>query len=150
LGERAREWMDLRGYLQGIWHEVAYDGLNSAVCGTLSNMAIAMIQRSAAAIFVDFPGHDDYETVMNTITRGDVEKGPGDVQYKITLWAVEVGGLASVDKVQEAIVDVKEQMRIHAYQDLVDFVEDFQKTRGAWMDGPATRRLRPHTPRDLP
>ncbi|KAK3303668.1 uncharacterized protein B0T15DRAFT_560841 [Chaetomium strumarium] len=104
----------------GIWHDCAYDGLISA--------------RSAAAIFVDFNGHDDYETVMNTITRGNPDKGQG--MFTIGLWRVGSGGI-SVDKVRESNVDVKEQLMIYTYQDLVDFVEDFQKNRS----GKTTKRM---------
>ncbi|KAK4238128.1 hypothetical protein C8A03DRAFT_15370 [Achaetomium macrosporum] len=129
-----REWLDLRAYLQGIWHECAYDGLNSAVCGTLSNLAVAMIQRTASTIFVDFPGHDNYETVMSTITRGNPEKAQG--MFTIGLWRVGPSG-ESVDKVKETNVDVKEQFMIYTYQDLVDFVEDFQKNRS----GKPTKRM---------
>jgi hypothetical protein len=128
-----REWVDLRAYLQGVWRECAYDGLNTAVAGAVSNLAIAMIQRSASEMFVDFPGHDAYETVMNTITRGDPEKAQGN--FTMTLLRVCPNGHA--EKVQDTAVDVKEQFMIHTYRDLIDFVEDFQKTRS----GKPTKRM---------
>lgn len=53
-----QEWLDLRVYVQGVWREFAYEGLNTAVAGAVSNLAISMIQRPAAEMFVDFPGHD--------------------------------------------------------------------------------------------
>jgi hypothetical protein len=55
------EWIGLRTCLQDLWRECAYDGLNTAVAGGVSQLAIAMIQRSAAEIFVDFLGQDAYE-----------------------------------------------------------------------------------------
>ncbi|KAK4034762.1 hypothetical protein C8A01DRAFT_48910 [Parachaetomium inaequale] len=112
------EWADLRSYLQGVWHEIAYDGLNGAVAGTVSNLAIAMIQRSASAMFVDFPGDNSYETVMNTITRGDPEKVQGN--FIMTQYALGPDGKMAA-KVGEADVDVKEQFLIYSYRDLVDF-----------------------------
>ncbi|KAI1186813.1 hypothetical protein F5B17DRAFT_345416 [Nemania serpens] len=121
-----QEWAGLRAYLQGLWQDVAYDGLNSAVAGALSNMAITMIERSAAAMFIDFPGHDSYETVMNTITRGDPDKAQG--MFQVALHVISPDQTSS-RKVQETAVDVKEQFLIYAYQDLIDFVTDFQKTR---------------------
>ncbi|KAK3324911.1 hypothetical protein B0H66DRAFT_636443 [Apodospora peruviana] len=63
--------------MQETWRDVAYDGLNSAVAGALSKVAVASVQRTALSIFVDFPGNDSFETVFNTITRGDVEKAHG-------------------------------------------------------------------------
>ncbi|GAP86992.1 hypothetical protein SAMD00023353_2401490 [Rosellinia necatrix] len=129
-----QEWASLRVYLQGVWHDVAYNGLNSAVAGTLSNAAIKMIECSAAAMFVDFPGHDSYETVMNTITRGDPDKAQG--MFHLALHRVSPDH-ASTKKVQETAVDVKEQFLIYAYQDLIDFITDFQKMRS----GKPTKRM---------
>lgn len=63
-----RQWMELRHYLQGIWRDVAYKVLNSAVAAALSNIAIAMIEDTQSRIFVDFPGRDSFETIMNAIT----------------------------------------------------------------------------------
>lgn len=118
------EWMSLRSYLQDTWHEVAYDGLNSAVAGSLSNVAISMLKRSELAMHVDFPGHDTFHTVVNTITRG----GMGDSQEKLKLPKFQFGEHA-IHQVEEATLDVKEQFMIYAYNDLLDFLGDFQKKR---------------------
>ncbi|KAI1821615.1 hypothetical protein F4861DRAFT_518110 [Xylaria intraflava] len=128
-----REWTGLRAYVQGLWQDVAYKGLNSAVAGALSNMAIKMIEGSAAAMFVDFPGHDSYETVMNTITRGDPDRAQG--MFHVTLH--RIGPDHASTKVQDTAVDVKEQFLIYTYRDLFDFVTDFQKTRS----GKPTKRM---------
>lgn len=39
-----REGADLRSYLQKLWAEVAYDGLNGVVAATITNIAVAMIK----------------------------------------------------------------------------------------------------------
>jgi len=122
----ASEWVDLRAYLQGMWRDVAYFGLNSAVAGAVSNVAVKMIERSAAAIFVDFPGHESHGTVINTITRGDADKAQG--MFSLALHLASPDGTRT-HKVREMAVDVKEQFLIYAYRDLLDFVTDFQKTR---------------------
>lgn len=44
-----REWADLRNYLQDVWMDVAYNDLNSAVAGTLSNIAVGMLRRTDTA-----------------------------------------------------------------------------------------------------
>ena len=129
-----KEWMQMRFYVQGLWREVAYDGLNSAIAGTLSNMAIAMIKESESAIFVDFPGHEFYETVMNTITRGNPEKAQG--MFSVSLHRMRPDS-DKIEQLQETHLDVKEHFLIHAYQDLVDFITDFQKTRS----GKPTKRM---------
>lgn len=35
-----KEWSELRSCIQGLWREVAYDGLNGAVVASLSNIAV--------------------------------------------------------------------------------------------------------------
>ncbi|OXV06093.1 hypothetical protein Egran_06139 [Elaphomyces granulatus] len=120
------QWVELRHYLQGVWHHVAYDGLNSAVAGATSNIAVGMINNTESRIFVDFPGHDSFETVMKTITRGDPDKAQG--MFHMSLQRVEPRSRVA-KTVQCVDVDVKEQFLIHTYRDLLDFLTDFQKTR---------------------
>ncbi|KAF4341472.1 hypothetical protein FBEOM_4633 [Fusarium beomiforme] len=119
------EWADLRAYIQGLWKEVAYEGLNSAVAGAVSNLAISMVKRTNAAIFVDFPGHDTYETIMKTITRGNLDKAQGN--FTLGFYALDQSGRRHGGK--ETAVDIKEQFLIHAYQNLRDFILDFQANR---------------------
>lgn len=121
----ASEWCRLRASLQETWRQVAYEGLNSAVAATVSEIAVAMIKRSESAMFVEFPGHDSYETVMQTITRGDPDKIQGN--FKISLLALSPD--SQTTKVQETDLDVKEHVMINTYQNLVDFILDFQKNR---------------------
>ncbi|RMJ22349.1 hypothetical protein PHISP_06779 [Aspergillus sp. HF37] len=136
-------WAILRSYLQGVWQDVAYNGLNSAVAGTVSNIAISIIKRMELVVFVDFPGHDSYEAIMNTVTRGDPEKAQG--MFSLDLH-VPVASSSGFEKVQATSVDVLEQFSIHAYRDLLAFVTDFQKNRSG---KPTTRmgsRLRSWDP----
>ncbi|KAJ4109648.1 hypothetical protein NW768_012084 [Fusarium equiseti] len=79
----ATEWADLRAYTQGLWREVAYEDLNSAIAGAVNNLAISMDKRTNTAIFVDFPGHDTYQTIIKTITRGNMDKAQGN--FKLAL-----------------------------------------------------------------
>lgn len=118
-----QEWCDLRQYLSGLWVEVAYAGLNSATAGTISNMAVAMLERSEFAIFLEFSGHDTYETVMKTVMRGDPERK--DPIFSWATWNLGPGG--NNTKVAEVDVDMKELLLIHANQDLMTFITDFQK-----------------------
>lgn len=119
------EWNDLRAHLRDVWHEVAYHGLNSAAAGTLSNLAIGMVKQTESEIFVDFPGHESYETLFQTITRGDVDKAQGmfTVSFKIPIRD------NVYHTVQESELDIKEHFLFNAYTDLVDFVTDYQKNR---------------------
>ncbi|KAK4615645.1 hypothetical protein CLAFUW4_10071 [Fulvia fulva] len=121
------EWMDLRLYTQDLWREVAYDGLNSAVAAALTNIAISMVKRTCIAVFAEFPGHESYDTIINTMTRGDLEKA--QTQFGMSLYRVLQCG-HQTDRVKETFLDVKEQFWVHAYNDLVDFITDFRKNRG--------------------
>lgn len=118
-----QEWCDLRQYLSGTWTDVAYAGLNGATAGAVSNMAIAMLERSEFAIFLDFPGHDSYKTVVKTFIRGDPEKK--DSMFSVAEWKLESGG--NHPKISEVKADMKELLLIHAFQDFMTFITDFQK-----------------------
>ncbi|KAL6889291.1 hypothetical protein HDV57DRAFT_321194 [Trichoderma longibrachiatum] len=125
---------DLRMYMSSVRREVAYEGLNSAVAATLNDLATAIVKRTESAIMVDFPGHESYETVMRTMTRGNVEKAQGN--YTMALYRA-AGSDGRPEKMEEASLDVKEQFLIYAYRDLVDFVTAFQATRS----GKPTKRM---------
>lgn len=132
--EMLRECIDLRAYVQGIWRDVAYNQLNSAVAGAVSNMAVSMIKRSASAMFVEFPGDDSFDKVMNTITRGNPDKAQGNFHLSLQYMDTSIG---TVKKVREVDLDVREQFFIHTFHDLLDFVNDYQTTRS----GKPTKRM---------
>ncbi len=79
-------------------------------------------------------GYDYFETVMNTITRGDADNMQGSLRLQLFEISPDQ---ASFRKVRAAAVDVKEQLLVYAYYDLVDFVTDFQTTR----TGRPTKRM---------
>ncbi|KAI1134875.1 hypothetical protein F5Y05DRAFT_194026 [Hypoxylon sp. FL0543] len=118
-----KEWCEVRAFLQNVWHEVAYDDLNTAVAGQVSNLAIAMIKRSESGIFAEFPDQDSYEAVMLAAIGHNLDK----VQRNFTLNLFAIG--LDPTKYEGQDIVVKEQLLVYAYQDFVDFVEDFQKTR---------------------
>ncbi|GKT40049.1 uncharacterized protein ColSpa_00230 [Colletotrichum spaethianum] len=67
-----RECASLRAYLQDIWREVAYDGLNSVVAGAMVQLAIGMVKQTESKVFADFPSLVSYKTLERTITPGNV------------------------------------------------------------------------------
>jgi hypothetical protein len=117
--DAVQEWIQLRKHLQRVWREVAYGGLNSAVAGELSAIAVVTVKQTESTIFVEFPGHEAYETIKNTITHGNIEKAMSN--FSISLHRMEPGNFDTAKKVQETKVDVKEEFLIHTYQALVDF-----------------------------
>lgn len=128
------QWSVLRSYIQSVWYDVAYEGLNSAVAGIMSNIAISMVKRMESAIFADFPDHNSYEVIMNTITRGNSEKVQG--LFSMSLYK-QMPDSSDFERIHDTPVDVLEQFSIHAYRDLNDFITDFRKTRS----GKPTKRM---------
>ncbi|KAI9704576.1 MAG: hypothetical protein M1820_005489 [Bogoriella megaspora] len=128
------EWVGLRRYVQGLWRDVAYSGLNSAVAGAVSNVAIATIRQTETSIFVDFPDHDTYETILQTITRGDAAKAQS--YFTLSLRRI-VPNSEKIETVFSMNPDIQELFSMHTYRDLLDFVTDFQKTRS----GKPTKRM---------
>ncbi|KAK3344766.1 hypothetical protein B0H65DRAFT_464380 [Neurospora tetraspora] len=118
-----KECFDLRAYLQDVWYEVAYEGLNSAVAGALSNTARIMIQRSTDTMLADFPDKDSYQSVINTMSS-------------VFGFNAEPEGTGANSR-DEHLADVKEMFLVHAYHDLLDFVTDYQKNR----NGKPTKRM---------
>ncbi|OTB07584.1 hypothetical protein M426DRAFT_71669 [Hypoxylon sp. CI-4A] len=132
------EWAELRPYVQTLWGEVAFNKANSAVAGCLSNIAIAKARRTEAALFVDFPpGHDNFETVMMTLTKGD----PEGATYK-TCWMDHANG----GKIVEVPIDALEVHMIYTYRALLEFITDFQKTRSGKPTKTMAKRLRNWSP----
>ncbi|KAL6705611.1 hypothetical protein ACN47E_006558 [Coniothyrium glycines] len=121
-----REWMELRAFTQDLWREVAYDGLNSAIAASLTNTAVTMVKQTCIAVFAEFPGHESYNTIIQTITRGNPEKAQAN--FGLSLYRTSDNG-EKPEKVQETNLDVKENFWIHTYNDFTDFIMDFQKNR---------------------
>ncbi|KZL75079.1 uncharacterized conserved protein ucp028035 protein [Colletotrichum incanum] len=113
-----RECASLRAYLQGIWHEVAYDGLNSVVAGALVQWAIGMVKQTESDAFADFPGR-------RTVTLGNAQKAEGE-------FGVAMHFLISDDRSQggeNVFIDHREYIMFDAYRSLVDFAVDCQQKR---------------------
>ena len=121
-----REWVELRALTQDIWWEVAYEGLNAAIAASVTSLAVAMVHQTCIAIFADFPGHESYDTIIQTITRGDPEKA----QKTLGLHAYRYLACGTrTETIQMSYLDVKEQFWLHAYNDLLAFITDFQQNR---------------------
>ncbi|KAK0747286.1 hypothetical protein B0T21DRAFT_379397 [Apiosordaria backusii] len=133
-----KEWMNLRHELQEVWRDVAYKNMNVAIGGTLSNFAIAMIQRTSRAIFVHFPEKDSYHSITDEVTAGV----PYEVHERVLsqLWLFfhsAQDDLSSLNATKKLHIDVQEQLLTHAYHALMDFITDFQHTRS----GKPTKRM---------
>ncbi|KAJ3487856.1 hypothetical protein NLG97_g6314 [Lecanicillium saksenae] len=132
-----QEMATLRCYVQAQWRDVAYHGMNSAIAGAMSHLAVNFVQRTAAAMFLDFPGHDSYEKVLDHITRGDITKveslftavmHPLPTDYELTAANWEYH-LANTKPIKRQAINIREQFLIHTFDALVDFAKDYQKTR---------------------
>ncbi|KXH49545.1 hypothetical protein CSIM01_03833 [Colletotrichum simmondsii] len=102
-----------------IWEDVAYHDLNSAVAGAVSKVAIAKVRKTELAIFVDFPGNDCYHNIIQVFDRSILEQTFGSDTV--------ADGRDNVGKGHNG--DIREQLLLHTYQDLLDLIKDFQKNR---------------------
>ncbi|KAK0715393.1 hypothetical protein B0H67DRAFT_537774, partial [Lasiosphaeris hirsuta] len=128
------EWATLRDEVQDLWKKVAYGGLNSAIAAAVSNVAISVIERSVTAMSTDFPGQESYGALIHHITRGSLETAQDALKLSFHYFQ---GDKIIGKSPTPAKVDLQEQLLLHAYDALVDFVSDFQKNR----NGKPTKRM---------
>ncbi|KAF5501425.1 hypothetical protein CGCS363_v006099 [Colletotrichum siamense] len=122
------EWAQIRQYVQDLWIDVIHKNLNTAVAGAVSNVAIAKIKKTELELFDDFPEHCYFEKITDTLTRGGLHRLQKVAEDK-----------AAADRDHHGcLVDVKEQLLMYTYQDLLDFCTDFQKSR----NGKPTKAMR--------
>ncbi|KAF4485273.1 hypothetical protein CGGC5_v006951 [Colletotrichum fructicola Nara gc5] len=122
------EWAQIRQYVQDLWIDVIHKNLNTAVAGAVSNVAIAEIKKTELELFDDFPEHCYFEKITDTLTRGGLHRLQKVAEEK-----------AAADRDHHGcLVDVKEQLLMYTYQDLLDFCTDFQKSR----NGKPTKAMR--------
>ncbi|KAJ5332653.1 uncharacterized protein N7506_006436 [Penicillium brevicompactum] len=91
----------------------------------MSNVAIGMIKDTQSQIFVDFPDRDSFETIVQTLTLGNPDKTRVSIHIEGT--REHTSGTHEVS--HKFDMDVREELFLHGYQDLLDFVTDYQKTR---------------------
>ncbi|KAJ3956603.1 hypothetical protein N0V92_006838 [Colletotrichum tropicale] len=104
------QWLHLRRQIREAWNEVAYEDLNSAVAVGLSKIAVALVQKTALEIFIEFPGRDSFETIIDCVNRNIIGGRDLNLIYY-----------------DEGSVDAQELNMSYAYRDLVSFIEDFRK-----------------------
>lgn len=108
-----QEWGELRKHVQSSWLTTAYENTNIAVAGAISEMTIAMIKRTALAVFVEFPeGYDTFDAMCHRFRNGSKLSHP--------LWS-----------------QLRELFSAPAFDDLLEFLVDFQKNRS----GKPTKRM---------
>lgn len=122
-----QECVDVRRYIQDVWHDVAYDELNSAVAGALINTAIAAVTRRWQMLQEEFGGTASFEAVNEVVTGGDIAKLQGQFGMPYT----------SKGERKWAEIDVTEQLMLPAHRELVEFVTDYRLNR----NGKPTKRM---------
>ncbi|KAK8093567.1 hypothetical protein PG997_000252 [Apiospora hydei] len=121
----AKKYIGLRSRNQNTWHDVAYKGLHSDVGAGVSHFAVAMFQQSESAFAIDFPDRNNFQTVMDALTGGRPD------QRGVVLRVVGHDS-AGNEQVKAFDLDMKEQIMLYAYRDLLCFLRDFQKTYSGW------------------
>lgn len=118
------EFLEMRAQVQSVWHDVAYQGKNSAVAAAVSQTAVAISRRSASDFFTEFAGHDSYEKIFHTVL-----KSMSIDANTILLADCSPSAAKSIPKFEGVKIDPKEQLSLYAYHDMKDFIIDWQKTK---------------------
>ncbi|OAQ99783.1 hypothetical protein LLEC1_07706, partial [Akanthomyces lecanii] len=108
-----------------------------AVYALFREIATLRCYRTAAAIFLDFPGHDSYEKVLGHVTRGDIANVEGlftvvvhPIPQDCDLTRANLEKhFAATQPLKHQSINIREQFLVHTFDALVDFVADYQKTR---------------------
>lgn len=85
-----------------------------------------MVKQTCLAVFAEFSCHESYEIIVKTMTCGDPEKA--QAQFGFSLYRVSDYGHQQ-EMVTERKLDVKEYFWMHAYNDLLAFIDDFRMNR---------------------
>lgn len=126
-----KEFVRLRTFLQNIWEEVVFGGINSAIAVRVGFAAMNLISTYDRDMipkelhYIDmieyFAGYHDPEDYVPP--------------FSASVYQVHADGACS--EVENQIVDMKEQLMIYTFESLVEFISDFRVNK----NGVPTKRM---------
>ena len=133
----SKEFVRLRMYLQDIWREVAYGGLNSTVGAIIGTAALDLIEKYYSDIV---PGHRclTYMAFIQCLTGYlyyDSESYVPSFSTSAYRFRKTDGSCFKLFDAQS--VDLKETFMIYTFESLVEFLSDFRATQ----DGKPTKAM---------
>ncbi|KAG6006495.1 hypothetical protein E4U21_007040 [Claviceps maximensis] len=120
--------IDLRLHCQHAWYQVAYETSIPIAAVATSEQCIAMIQRSHKSISSDFPGSHAYVGLINAFTRGGIDKLQQYTTIRISGEAECSTSCQSMIETPVSRESMRELLMEHTYNDLVEFLRDYQTT----------------------
>ncbi|KAG5982068.1 hypothetical protein E4U55_002328 [Claviceps digitariae] len=120
--------IDLRLHCQTAWYKMAYNDWQLLEAVATSAQSIAMVKRSHATICNDFPGSHAYMSLINTYTRGGVNNLQQNTTIRVSCQPKSEATCVSVAETVVSRDFMKELLMEPTYNDLVEFLKDFQKT----------------------
>ncbi|KAK3392406.1 hypothetical protein B0T20DRAFT_455916 [Sordaria brevicollis] len=120
-----KECFDLRAYLQSVWYDVAYKGLNSAVAGTLWKIALRAMNVQP-----------DIKSVKSTLAHDVSYREVMVIMYGVLGFGAELEDM-DANKGDERLVNGREMFLVYTYRDLLDFITDYKKNS----TGKPTKRM---------
>lgn len=114
-------------YVSDLWKQVANEQLHAAIAGVLSNVAVARVKQLQYDATADFPQFSSFETILNTLCRGDLESAAGKLKV------VTSGPLRNMET---TTLDFREYFSVYAHDDLVNFITDYRKNRSGKPSAP--------------
>lgn len=120
--------IDLRLQSQKRWWLVAYTAFQPLTALSTSAQSIAMIQRAHKTMSLEFPGSHSYKSLINAYTRGGME----NLQPTTTIRVYRKRGsdecCVSMQETAVSREPMRELLMEHAYNNLVEFLEDYEMT----------------------
>ena len=116
----------LRMEIQCCWRQVAYSGLNSAIAGAMTNVAVALVRKADGELFASNSEHHSYDAIW----RSHASPLEGCEETRLLLDLMSTKG-------EHAICGLRESCLFYTFEALHDFVVDYRKNR----TGKPTRRM---------
>ncbi|GAO18356.1 hypothetical protein UVI_02044000 [Ustilaginoidea virens] len=120
--------IELRLYCQRVWANSAYHGKNLVVTTAIAFQAMAVVRRSQAITFADFPDGDSYLDLLNAYTNGGTSRLQNDTVIRFCCNSSDENCCKVMKEKAVPPHHMKELLMEYSYISLVEFVQDYKKT----------------------
>ncbi|KAG8623298.1 hypothetical protein KVT40_008274 [Elsinoe batatas] len=131
------ECMKMRCNVQIMWRTVVRQAMKPAAASSASKIAAALVKRMSDAIFADFPGHDSFQRLFESCTAATLKDSMTMTHIKIPSFETDPTPEELSQDSRQVVISSDEWFLGHIFNDLTDFVVDFQKNN----NGKPTKRM---------
>ncbi|KAK2608380.1 hypothetical protein QQS21_003066 [Conoideocrella luteorostrata] len=120
--------IELRLRCQSFWERVAYDSFHPVVAVAICEQAISMVIEAQTAVFSDFPNDDSYIKLLKKYTSGDTSNMQQPTILRISRRCDDEVCSPFLEETAVTTGSMKELLMEYTYNDLLEFIRDYQKT----------------------